>query len=176
MGDGPQDSESVEILPFEPRYRDDFKRLNVEWLEKYFHVEAIDRDVLSHPEERILKRGGFVFLARHKDEIVGTCALIKAGRGRMELSKMAVTERYQGLRIGHRLLVAAIEQFRKSGARTLFLESNSRLTRALTLYEANGFRHAPRPRGASHYERSDVYMVLAASAPTHTRQSRLPEA
>lgn len=120
MGDGLQDGESVEVIPFEPRYRDDFQRLNVEWLEKYFHVEAIDREVLSHPEERILKPGGFVFLARYKDDIVGTCALIKAGRGRMELSKMA----------------------------------------ALALYEANGFRHSPRPGGESHYERSNVYMVL----------------
>jgi hypothetical protein len=59
-----------ESVPFESRYRDDFKRLNVEWLDKYFFVEPIDDDVL-----------------------------------------------------------------------------------------ANGFRHAPRPHGLSHYQRSDVYMV-----------------
>jgi GNAT superfamily N-acetyltransferase len=131
----------------------------VEWLEKYFYVEAIDLEVLSHPEDVILKPGGFILLARYTGEIVGTCALIKAGRGRIELSKMAVTERYQGLGIGHRLLIAAIAQFRKTGARHLFLESSSKLKRALKLYEANGFRQAPRPRGVSHYRRSDVYMV-----------------
>jgi DNA-binding MarR family transcriptional regulator len=150
---------AVEIIPFERRYRRDFKRLNVEWLEKYFQVEAIDHEVLSHPEERILKPGGFIFLARHKGEIVGTCALIKAGHARFELSKMAVTERCQGRRIGHRLLTTAMEQFRKTNAAELFLESNSKLKPALTLYEANGFRYVPRPKGASHYERSDVYMI-----------------
>ena len=72
---------------------------------------------------------------------------------------MAVTERYQGLQIGRRLLDAAIAQFRKTGARQLFLESNSKLKPALALYESSGFHHAPRPRGASHYQRSDVYMV-----------------
>lgn len=156
--------DAVEIVPFEPRYREDFKRLNVEWLEKYFYVEAIDNAVLSQPEEHILKPGGFIFLARYRDEIVGTCALIKAGRGRMELSKMAVTEKYQGLRIGHRLLTTAIAQFRKTGLRTLFLESSSKLARALSLYEANGFRHAPKPAGAAHYQRADVYMVYTPPA------------
>lgn len=171
-------SDAVEIVPFEPRYRDDFKRLNVEWLERYFHVEPIDRDVLSNPETMILTPGGQILLARYQGEIVGTCALIRAGRTRIELSKMAVTARCQGLGIGRRLLVAAIEVFQGMQTGTLFLESSSRLTPALTLYESCGFRHAPRPRMARHYARSDVYMVYdpaatqgAANAPTAARRS-----
>jgi DNA-binding MarR family transcriptional regulator/GNAT superfamily N-acetyltransferase len=159
-----RDGETVQIVPFEPRYRDDFKRLNLEWLEKYFYVEAIDHDVLSHPEAQILRPGGFIFLARYRGEIVGTCALIKAGRSRFELSKMAVTERYQGLGIGHKLLAAAILEFRRSGAKQLFLETNKKLARAVALYEANGFRQAPRPSGASHYQRSNMYMVYSGRA------------
>ena len=88
-----RDARHVAIIPFESRYAADFKRLNVEWLEKYFTVEPIDEKVLSHPEAAILRPGGRIFLARFKREIVGTSALIKAGRGRYELSKMAVTER-----------------------------------------------------------------------------------
>jgi DNA-binding MarR family transcriptional regulator/N-acetylglutamate synthase-like GNAT family acetyltransferase len=167
-----QEAGAVEIIPFEARYRDDFKRLNIEWLEKYFYVEAIDHEVLSHPEDQILKPGGFVFLARYQGEIVGTCALIKASRGRFELSKMAVTERYQGLRIGHRLLTAAIAQFQRTGAKQLFLESSSKLKRALELYQANGFQHAPRPKGYSHYQRSDVYMVYQSGVGAHAPSAR----
>lgn len=148
---------AVEVIPFEPRYRDDFKRLNVEWLDKHFYVEAIDHEVLSHPERMILEPGGAIFLARLGEEIVGTCALIKSGDA-FELSKMAVTERFQGLRIGHRLLETAIAAFKETGARQLSLESNSKLKTAIRLYERNGFEHAPRPE-ASHYARADVYMV-----------------
>jgi DNA-binding MarR family transcriptional regulator/predicted GNAT family N-acyltransferase len=166
-----RESGAVEIIPFEARYRDDFKRLNVEWLEKHFYLEAIDDEVLSTPEKTILAPGGFIFLARRngegdgkEGEIIGTCALIKAGRGRFELSKLAVTDRYQGLGVGRRLLAAAIARFRKTGARQLFLESSSKLAPALALYQASGFRHAPRPAGSSHYQRSDVYMVYSARA------------
>ena len=58
--------------------------------------------------------------------------------------------------------------------RELFLESNSALTPALRLYAANGFVHAPRPDGSSHYKRSDVYMVYRpADYPADPRHTRL---
>ena len=154
-----EDAAAVAIIPFEPRYAADFKRLNVEWLEKYFRVEPIDEEVLSKPA-RLLRDGGAIFLARYRGAVVGTCALLHAGDGRYELSKMAVTAGHQGLGIGRKLIEAVIADYRSRGARELFLESNSRLTPAITLYESAGFVHAPRPE-PSHYERSDVYMVYA---------------
>ena len=156
------DPGAVEIVPFEARYADDFKRLNLEWLARYFRVEPIDEQVLSRPLE-ILREGGAIFLARYQDEIVGTCALLKAGEGRYELSKMAVTSRHQGLGIGRRLLEAVVAAYRSLAARELFLESNSKLKPAIALYESAGFVHAPRP-APSHYERSDVYMVYGPTA------------
>lgn len=152
------DPRRVDIIGFEPRYAPDFKRLNVEWLERYFVVEPIDDEVLSHPQTAILDPGGSILLARCQGDIVGTCALIRQGPGLFELSKMAVTPRYQGLHIGKRLLVAAIERFVALDGRRLFLESNRRLTPALTLYAAHGFVEAVRPGGPSHYVRSDIYM------------------
>src|SRR5512146_701274 len=152
-----EDTGAVEIIPFERRYAADFKRLNIEWLEKYFRVEPVDEEVLSQPA-RILRGGGAIFLARYRGAIVGTCALLHAGEGRFELAKMAVTAGHQGLGIGRKLIEAAIAEYLARGARELFLESNSRLTPAITLYESAGFVHAPRPV-PSHYERADVYMV-----------------
>lgn len=148
----------LEIIPFESRYRNDFKRLNLEWLQRYFKVEPIDEAVLGDPEG-LIRAGGHLFLARHRGRIVGTCALIVAGRDVMELSKMAVTAEAQGLGIGRRLIEAALARFQSLPCRRLYLETNSRLTPAITLYESVGFRHAARPGGPSHYERSDVYMV-----------------
>jgi len=156
------DSPSVAIIPFERRYGPDFKRLNLEWLQKHFKVEPIDEAVLSRPAA-IVKNGGFILLAQIGKLIVGTCALIKQGESRYELSKMAVTERYQGLGIGRQLLQSAISTFAASADGELFLETNSALLPAIALYESVGFVHAMRPAGPSHYERSDVYMVYEGS-------------
>ncbi len=152
-------ADDVEIIPFEPRYRSDFKRLNVEWIDKYFYLEELDDLILSHPEERILKPGGFVFLARLHEEIVGTCALLCSGKQEYEVSKMAVTERCQGMKIGTRLLQAIIDKAQALDSKKLWLESNSKLKSAIRLYEATGFAHATPPKGAPHYQRVDVYMV-----------------
>jgi len=149
---------NVEIIPFEARYAPDFKRLNVEWLEKYFVVEPIDDEVLSRPQTAILDPGGAILLARVRREIVGTCALIKQGPRTYELSKMAVTERCQGRQIGKRLLAAAIDRFVHLGGQLLYLESNRKLTPALTLYATNGFVEVAKPGGPSHYSRADIYM------------------
>ena len=156
-----EDASAVEVIPFERRYAADFKRLNIEWLEKYFRVEPIDEEVLSRPL-RILRNGGAIFLARYRGAIVGTCALLNAGDARFELSKMAVSAGHQGLGIGRKLLETAIADYLSRGARELFLESNSKLTPAISLYESAGFVHSPRP-APSHYERSDVYMVYVGA-------------
>jgi ribosomal protein S18 acetylase RimI-like enzyme len=152
------DAAAVEIIPFEPRYARAFKRLNLEWLQKYFRIEPIDAAVLSRPTA-IIRRGGAILLARLGGEIIGTCALLRAGEARFELSKMSVTERYQGLGVGRRLLLAAIRRFEAMRGGELFLETNSVLAPAIKLYESVGFVQAARPAIPSHYARSDVYMV-----------------
>jgi len=151
------DAAAVEVIPYEPRYRADFKRLNIEWLERYFRVEPIDVTVLSNPAA-IVRKGGFILLARLRGGIIGTCAVMHDSGERYELTKMSVTARYQGLKIGRRMLVAALEAFAARGKGELFLETNSVLKPAIALYESVGFVHAPRPGGPSHYERADVYM------------------
>jgi ribosomal protein S18 acetylase RimI-like enzyme/DNA-binding MarR family transcriptional regulator len=147
---------AVQVLPFAPRYAADFKRLNLEWLNRYFHVEPIDEQVLSNPQ-RIVRAGGAIFFARADRKVVGTCALINEGEGRYELSKMAVTADCQGLGIGRKLLTEAIAAFVARSGRVLFLETNSALKPAIGLYQSVGFVHAPPPHEST-YDRADVYM------------------
>ena len=147
----------VEILPWKPEYAADFKRLNIEWLEKYFYVEEYDNEVLSNPEKHILDPGGNIYFACYRGEIIGTVALMVLPEGRIELTKMAVTEKYQGLKVGRKLMEFAIQRFKTSDAKVLFLESNKRLVPAVTLYEKMGFVHMASPSD-SHYQRADVYM------------------
>ena len=153
----------IEIVPYEPRHAGDFKRLNLEWIERLFRVEPIDREVLSHPE-RIIGNGGAIVMAVRGDEALGTCALLGHPRGRYELSKMAVDPSVQGQGIGGKLLRAIVARFDELDGSELFLETNSKLFNAIQLYRHNGFAHAERPKGAVHYERSDVYMRFSRAS------------
>ncbi len=150
----------VEILRYQPQYAKDFRRLNLEWLEAYFRVEPVDEEVLGDPEGVILCGGGSIFFARVDGEIVGTCALLRQGAMRFELTKMAVTEKQRGRGIGRALIDAAIRDARDAGARELFLVTNSSMKASIGLYESSGFRITR--RGAHpKYERGDLTMKLA---------------
>jgi ribosomal protein S18 acetylase RimI-like enzyme len=151
-------SSNAEILDFEPALAPAFRALNTEWLERWFAVEPIDARVLGDPQGEIIDHGGAILFARVGELIVGTVALKHHGGGVFELTKMAVTARFQGAGIGRRLLEAALGRFQARAGKRLFLESHSSLAPALRLYESQGFRHAPRP-GPSDYQRSDIYMV-----------------
>lgn len=150
----------LEIIEFESVYRDNFRTLNEEWLIKYFRIEDIDRKVLGNPEKYILDDGGFILFAIYENEIVGTCALINQGKYGFELSKMAVKEKYQGLKIGLKLAEAVIEKAKSRGEKKIFLETNSKLKPAISLYEKLGFKHKIPQFDHSKYERADVYMEL----------------
>ncbi|SEN42040.1 DNA-binding transcriptional regulator, MarR family [Luteibacter sp. UNCMF331Sha3.1] len=149
----------VEVVPFQPALREHFRRLNQQWLERYFRVEEVDRALFADPEGMIVAPGGAIFFALYAGEVVGTCALIHEGDGIYELSKMGVDENYRGLGAGRKLLDEAIAWFRQREGRELFLESNSRLGRALAMYERAGFVRQPNARPGSHYARADVYMI-----------------
>ncbi|MCQ4167334.1 bifunctional helix-turn-helix transcriptional regulator/GNAT family N-acetyltransferase [Tahibacter sp. P2K] len=153
------DKANVQVVGFDPSLREHFYRLNADWLRKYFYLEEIDHRVLSDPEGEILAGGGEVLFAVLDGQVLGTCALKQESPGVFELTKMAVDESLHGLGIGRRLLARAIDVFRERGGKTFFLESSTKLTPALRLYESMGFRHQPSLKPDSHYSRSDVYMI-----------------
>jgi GNAT superfamily N-acetyltransferase len=153
--------EAVEIREFLPGDEESFRRLNEEWIIRYFALEQKDIEALSKPRETILARGGRILFAVRGGGTAGCCALVAMGPQEFEVAKMAVTEAAQGLGIGRRLLEATIDAARAAGATRLFLETNSVLAPAIRLYESVGFRHIPAERRkASPYARSDVQMEL----------------
>lgn len=148
------------IVDYAPCWRDDFARLNLEWLQRWFVVEPIDREVLADPETHILAAGGRVLFAiDDAGRAVGTVALKHEGDGVYELTKMAVEPGLRGGGVGRLLMQRALDVFRGLDGRELFLESSSQLAPALRLYESVGFVHHPAPRPGSHYARADVYMI-----------------
>jgi DNA-binding MarR family transcriptional regulator/N-acetylglutamate synthase-like GNAT family acetyltransferase len=153
-----RESQQIEIIDYLPEFHEDFKRLNYEWIEKYFKLEETDYQSLNHPEEKILQPGGHIFMARYSGKIIGTCALIKIDDDTYELAKMAVAEGARGKNIGWLLGQAVINKAHELGAKKIFLESNTVLEPAINLYSKLGFqRIVGRP---SPYERCNIQMEL----------------
>ena len=151
----------ISIRQFLPGDAAAFRRLNEEWINRFFRIEPKEEAVLADPQRTILDPGGRIFFAAAGEQCVGCCALIRLGDQEFEVAKMAVEPSHQGAGIGRKLLHAVIEEARNAGAQRLYLETNHALTPAIHLYESLGFKHIPQDRIVpSAYQRADVYMEL----------------
>lgn len=152
--------DTIEIVNYESAYKEVFRDLNVEWISTYFKMEASDYKALEHADSHILQNGGYILVALLNKEPVGVCALIKMNDPiyDFELAKMAVAPKAQGKKIGWLIGEAIKDKARSVGAKTLYLESNTILTPAISLYRKLGFievfgRTSP-------YERCNTQMAL----------------
>jgi len=153
-----RESKEVEIVDYLPQYKEDFRKLNEEWITTWFKMEEADYRSLDHPEEYILDKGGYVFFAIYQGKPVGTCALIKMDDNSYELAKMAVSQGAKGKGIGFMLGNATIEKAKELGVKRLYLGSNTILKPAINLYHKLGFKKITGP--PSPYERANIQMEL----------------
>jgi ribosomal protein S18 acetylase RimI-like enzyme len=151
-------NENLQIVAYQKAYAKDFYDLNVAWLQKYFYVEPYDEKVLSNPEAYVLNPGGFIFFAKYHHKIVGVVALINQ-KTFFELSKMAVSPEYQGLKIGQKLVNFCIAFAKKKDWKSITLYSHRSLVPAINLYKKIGFKEVELEKDV-HYERANIKMLL----------------
>jgi len=131
----------VSIVIYQDKYLEDFKRLNMEWLEKHHLTEPYDLEILNNPRGKIIDKGGCIFIAVENNKVIGTAGLAKSSDTEYELVKMAVDPAARGKGVGKLLLTHCIEVARQLKAEKLMLFSNSQLQTALNLYKQFGFVH-----------------------------------
>jgi GNAT superfamily N-acetyltransferase len=148
---------TVTIRDYESVHQPWFEHLNRLWIEEHFVMEDVDKEVLQHPDQHIIAKGGKILMAYYNGEIAGTVALKYSSPGVFEFTKMAVSEKFRGKGIGRALAESAIDKARALAAHKIILYSSSKLTPALALYRKLGFVHIPVD---GPYKRSDVKMEL----------------
>lgn len=132
---------NCEIIEYEDKYHDAFRDMNIEWLDLYHLKEDRDLEVLNEPRKNILEQGGFIYLAKIDDRVIGSAALMKEHGDVYELAKMAVAQDYRKMGVSKLLLEACLEKARDLKAKKVILFSNHQLKAALGLYEKYGFQY-----------------------------------
>ena len=150
---------TVVVRAFQPGDEAAFRDINLEWIERFFAVEAKDRDVLGNPHKYILDPGGAILIAMDDETPVGVVALMVMGEGSVELAKMGVRPQAQGKGAGRMLVATAVEMARGMGMKRVYIETNSVLGPALKLYRDAGFEPLKEPQ-PSPYARADVQLEL----------------
>jgi N-acetylglutamate synthase-like GNAT family acetyltransferase len=131
--------DKITMVPFSDEYARHFTELNKAWLEKYFEVEPIDEKMLANPRQYFIDKGGFIFFALYNNEVAGTFALLKLSDHVVELSKMAVYEKFQGKGVGNKMIEFCLQEAKRIHLEKVILYSNTLLGNAIHLYKKYGF-------------------------------------
>lgn len=146
----------MEIIEYQPKYKDDFVRLNKAWIEKYFKMEQEDYEVLNNVDGLIAK-GAMVFFAVENDIVLSTGMSMPLNDSNWEICKLAADENYQGKGAGSAVFKACMEYAVKQGAKKLIIVSNTILEPALHIYKKFGFKEIPMDK-THNYERGDIQL------------------
>ncbi|WP_271406072.1 GNAT family N-acetyltransferase [Tenacibaculum soleae] len=153
---------TIEIEHFKTEYSTHFYNLNIEWLQTFFYVEPFDEEVLSNPTTYIINKGGHIFFAKLNNEIVGTVALMPK-QTTFELTKMAVSPKHRGFKIGQQLMEYCINFAKQElQLKDLILYSNTKLENAIYIYKKYGFTEISVEENCP-YERCNIKMELPFS-------------
>lgn len=151
----------MKIVENKKIYLKDFIRLNEEWIQKYFEIEQMDKDLAENPY-LIIEKGGYIFSIIDDNNVIGVCALINNNNGVYELAKMAVSNQYQGRGYDSLLLETCLKKLKNINAKKVFLVSNTKLETAIGLYKKFGFDTVS--IGQHHiYKRANIEMELNVS-------------
>lgn len=145
----------VTVVPYRDEFRATFEQLNRDWIETYFVLEDLDREVFSDPRAKILAPGGQIFFVIEGTQVQGTCAVLRHTEEEYEIAKMAVSPAARGRGFGDLLMDAAIGFATEMAARRLVIVSNTVLEPAIRLYQKHGFVRVPLSAD-SRYQRANI--------------------
>lgn len=158
MNMGQKRQENLNILNYQAAHFELYKKISYEWLDKYDLIEPEDIKMLEHPQEEIIDKGGCIFMAELRGEIVGTVSLIKYDMVTFELAKLGVKEAAQNKGIAKKLIVTALLNAHEKGAHKVILYTTKRLKAACALYESFGFKIVDEQNDK--YQEAEITMEL----------------
>lgn len=147
----------MEVMPYEPKYKADFFRLNMEWLEGYGLLEQEDLTMME-TMDGLIRQGAMAYIALEDEEVLAVCMIRPLGRNLWELCKLSAAKQHQGKGAGKAVFRACMDYAENHGAEKVILVSNHVLTKALRMYEKYGFRSVPLEPEHAIYETADIQM------------------
>lgn len=146
------------IIPYDKKYKEDFIRLNSNWIEKLFEIEQIDIDSFNAIDDKI-KNGANIFF-NIEDDVVIACAMIEPfiGNDIWEISKVAAINLGSKRHASYPLIEKCISYAKEHGAKEIKIITNSKCEAAIHVYEKFGFKKFYDESLLKIFKRGDYFM------------------
>lgn len=112
--------------------------------------------------ELFLIEKSILFVAEYQDKVVGCCGVFPTSglpRGCVELVKFYLPKESRGKGIGRILMERSIAAAKEFGYSSLYIESLPQFSKAVSIYEKQGFIELEKPLGESGHTSCNIWML-----------------
>ncbi len=150
------------IVDYNPELKEYFYHLAGHWLYAHLKGNLEDEDIftLHNPDKAYLEKGGFLFFAKHNDQIVGCVALKRLAEDSFEFAKLFVDPRFRNLGIATSLIERCISRCKENTANKLWLQTDMSMKPAHRIYYNMGFTENEPPSEMQVLERTEMIMSI----------------
>ncbi|MBW1294989.1 bifunctional helix-turn-helix transcriptional regulator/GNAT family N-acetyltransferase [Aquimarina litoralis] len=154
--------EFIKIVDYKPSLKKYFYELAGPWLLEVLQgeLEEDDKFTLNNPEKAYLEKGGFLFYAKFKNEIVGCVALKRLDDETFEFAKLFINPKFRKLGIATKLIERCISRCLENDAKELWLQTTMSMPKAHKLYYKLGFNDRVSPPQMDVLKRTEKIMCL----------------
>lgn len=145
----------MNIVKYDKKYCEEFIRLNLEWIDRYYEIEPSDRKMLKSIDEYIQK-GAMIYFAVEDEQVLATCMIEPHEDNVWEICKLAAAEQYTGKGAGSAVFEACLNYAIEHGAKKIELVTGSILKPALHIYKKFNFQEVPLDRNKWPYKRAEL--------------------
>lgn len=96
----------MNIVPYDPKYKQAFIALNKQWINEMFTLEPEDLAVLEGIEASLAQGGQVFFAVDDQDEVLAACMIAPLPNGEWEIEKFCARGMYTGTGAGAACLKA----------------------------------------------------------------------
>lgn len=146
----------MEIVPYDPKYRDSFIEMNTEWITKMFVMEDIDRRILEGVDEMVAKGARVYFAIDEAGEPLACCMIQPLEVGEWEIAKFCARGMSSGTGAGSACLKACMDFAQEERIPRIVIVTNHRCEAAIHIYRKFGFRDMPVDKEKFPWERADT--------------------
>ncbi len=112
--------------------------------------------------ELFKKEKSVLYVAQEDDEVFGCCGIYPTDSlpdGTVELVKFYVSSKARGKGVGRALFEISMEAAKQMGYKKVYIESLPEFSKAVSIYEKQGFKYLDQPLGNSAHPGCNLWML-----------------
>lgn len=147
----------MKIVPYDPKYKEEFIEMNKQWISDMFVIEEEDLRVLNNFEAALAKGGQIYFaIDEASDDVMACCLIEPLPNGEWEIAKFCTKEAYGGQGAGSAVLQACLDYADEKQVEKVVIVTNRKCVPAIHLYRKFGFVEVPVDKEKFPFDRANI--------------------